>query len=121
MLLWASPKTSFKLWFLILVMVNSGNCWFVPKLWQGSGCIRDIDKRCTSLTMSLFQYLTWLSIQDCYIRICSSRYYSGVFLFQPNARKEDLFGRPSQGLYSSSANSGKCLMEVTVDRNCLEV
>ncbi|XP_075562225.1 E3 ubiquitin-protein ligase UBR5 isoform X8 [Pelecanus crispus] len=41
--------------------------------------------------------------------------------FQPNARKEDLFGRPSQGLYSSSANSGKCLMEVTVDRNCLEV
>ncbi|XP_036193817.1 E3 ubiquitin-protein ligase UBR5 isoform X14 [Myotis myotis] len=42
-------------------------------------------------------------------------------LLQPNARKEDLFGRPSQGLYSSSANSGKCLMEVTVDRNCLEV
>lgn len=42
-------------------------------------------------------------------------------VFQPNARKEDLFGRPSQGLYSSSANSGKCLMEVTVDRNCLEV
>lgn len=41
--------------------------------------------------------------------------------FQPNARKEDLFGRPSQGLYSSSANSGKCLVEVTVDRNCLEV
>lgn len=44
-----------------------------------------------------------------------------LFKFQPNARKEDLFGRPSQGLYSSSANSGKCLMEVTVDRNCLEV
>lgn len=42
-------------------------------------------------------------------------------LLQPNARKEDLFGRPSQGLYSSSANSGKCLLEVTVDRNCLEV
>lgn len=42
-------------------------------------------------------------------------------LLQPNARKEDLFGRPSQGLYSSSASSGKCLMEVTVDRNCLEV
>ncbi|KAF4798084.1 hypothetical protein TURU_067051 [Turdus rufiventris] len=42
-------------------------------------------------------------------------------LLQPNARKEDLFGRPSQGLYSSSANSGKCLVEVTVDRNCLEV
>ncbi|KAK2509429.1 hypothetical protein MC885_012807 [Smutsia gigantea] len=42
-------------------------------------------------------------------------------LLQPNARKEDLFGRPSQGLYSSSATSGKCLMEVTVDRNCLEV
>ncbi|KAB1257822.1 E3 ubiquitin-protein ligase UBR5 [Camelus dromedarius] len=42
-------------------------------------------------------------------------------LLQPNARKEDLFGRPSQGLYSSSASSGKCFMEVTVDRNCLEV
>ncbi|MBZ3874097.1 E3 ubiquitin-protein ligase UBR5 [Sciurus carolinensis] len=42
-------------------------------------------------------------------------------LLQPNARKEDLFGRPSQGLYSSSASSGKCLMEVTMDRNCLEV
>ncbi|XP_069477553.1 E3 ubiquitin-protein ligase UBR5 isoform X1 [Ambystoma mexicanum] len=41
-------------------------------------------------------------------------------LLQPNARKEDLFGRPSQGLYSSN-NSGKCVMEVTVDRNCLEV
>lgn len=48
-------------------------------------------------------------------------FYSGMIDFQPNARKEDLFGRPSQGLYSSSANSGKCLMEVTVDRNCLEV
>uniref|UniRef100_A0A8C0XGE5 E3 ubiquitin-protein ligase UBR5 n=1 Tax=Castor canadensis TaxID=51338 RepID=A0A8C0XGE5_CASCN len=42
-------------------------------------------------------------------------------LLQPNARKEDLFGRPSQGLYSSSASSGKCVMEVTMDRNCLEV
>ncbi|XP_043921583.1 E3 ubiquitin-protein ligase UBR5 [Protopterus annectens] len=42
-------------------------------------------------------------------------------LLQPNARKEDLFGRPSQGLYSSPSNSGKILMEVTVDRNCLEV
>ncbi|KAL7984136.1 hypothetical protein Chor_002706 [Crotalus horridus] len=42
-------------------------------------------------------------------------------LLQPNARKEDLFGRPSQGLYSSSANSGKCLLEVTMDRNCLEI
>ncbi|ETE73905.1 E3 ubiquitin-protein ligase UBR5, partial [Ophiophagus hannah] len=42
-------------------------------------------------------------------------------LLQPNARKEDLFGRPSQGLYSSSANSGKCLLEVSMDRNCLEV
>lgn len=42
-------------------------------------------------------------------------------LLQPNARKEDLFGRPSQGLYSSTANTGKCLLEVTVDRNCLEV
>ncbi|XP_053571897.1 E3 ubiquitin-protein ligase UBR5 [Bombina bombina] len=41
-------------------------------------------------------------------------------LLQPNARKEDLFGRPSQGLYSSSANTGKCLIDVT-DRNCLEV
>ncbi|XP_066547011.1 E3 ubiquitin-protein ligase UBR5 isoform X4 [Amia ocellicauda] len=39
----------------------------------------------------------------------------------PNARKEDLFGRPSQGLYSSSYNTGKGLAEVTVDRNCLEV
>jgi E3 ubiquitin-protein ligase EDD1 len=44
-----------------------------------------------------------------------------LFKFQPNARKEDLFGRPSQGLYSSSASSGKCVMEVTMDRNCLEV
>ncbi|XP_039593140.1 E3 ubiquitin-protein ligase UBR5 isoform X5 [Polypterus senegalus] len=42
-------------------------------------------------------------------------------LLQPNARKEDLFGRPSQGLYSSSYNTSKGLMEVTVDRNCLEV
>ncbi|KAK7812681.1 hypothetical protein U0070_016151 [Myodes glareolus] len=42
-------------------------------------------------------------------------------LLQPNARKEDLFGRPSQGLYSSSTGSGKCLVEVTMDRNCLEV
>ncbi|MEJ1274975.1 hypothetical protein NN561_005869 [Cricetulus griseus] len=42
-------------------------------------------------------------------------------LLQPNARKEDLFGRPSQGLYSSSTSSGKCLVEVTMDRNCLEV
>ncbi|XP_041104644.1 E3 ubiquitin-protein ligase UBR5 isoform X7 [Polyodon spathula] len=41
-------------------------------------------------------------------------------LLQPNARKEDLFGRPSQGLYSSSYST-KGLTEVTVDRNCLEV
>uniref|UniRef100_H0VF27 HECT-type E3 ubiquitin transferase n=1 Tax=Cavia porcellus TaxID=10141 RepID=H0VF27_CAVPO len=42
-------------------------------------------------------------------------------LLQPNARKEDLFGRPSQGLYSSSSSSGKCLLDVTMDKNCLEV
>ncbi|KAK6491509.1 E3 ubiquitin-protein ligase UBR5 isoform X6 [Huso huso] len=41
-------------------------------------------------------------------------------LLQPNARKEDLFGRPSQGLYSSSYST-KGPTEVTVDRNCLEV
>ncbi|MGH0149004.1 UNVERIFIED_CONTAM: hypothetical protein FKN15_044615 [Acipenser sinensis] len=41
-------------------------------------------------------------------------------LLQPNARKEDLFGRPSQDLYSSSCST-KGLTEVTVDRNCLEV
>ncbi|XP_041104638.1 E3 ubiquitin-protein ligase UBR5 isoform X2 [Polyodon spathula] len=41
-------------------------------------------------------------------------------LLCPNARKEDLFGRPSQGLYSSSYST-KGLTEVTVDRNCLEV
>ncbi|KAJ8353856.1 hypothetical protein SKAU_G00214230 [Synaphobranchus kaupii] len=42
-------------------------------------------------------------------------------LLQPNARKEDLFGRPSQGLYSSSYSANKGLTEVTVDRNCLEI
>uniref|UniRef100_UPI00398F2B03 E3 ubiquitin-protein ligase UBR5 isoform X3 n=1 Tax=Pristiophorus japonicus TaxID=55135 RepID=UPI00398F2B03 len=42
-------------------------------------------------------------------------------LLQPNARKEDLFGRPSQGLYSSFSGLGKGITEVTVDRNCLEV
>ncbi|KAK7885986.1 hypothetical protein WMY93_025607 [Mugilogobius chulae] len=48
-------------------------------------------------------------------------------LLQPNARKEDLFGRPSQGLYSSSSSSSssylatKGLVEASVDRNCLEV
>ncbi|XP_058868620.1 E3 ubiquitin-protein ligase UBR5 isoform X3 [Acipenser ruthenus] len=41
-------------------------------------------------------------------------------LLCPNARKEDLFGRPSQGLYSSSYST-KGPTEVTVDRNCLEV
>lgn len=40
---------------------------------------------------------------------------------QPNARKEDLFGRPSQGLYSSSYMATKGLAEASVDRNCLEV
>uniref|UniRef100_A0A8C9R671 E3 ubiquitin-protein ligase UBR5 n=1 Tax=Scleropages formosus TaxID=113540 RepID=A0A8C9R671_SCLFO len=42
-------------------------------------------------------------------------------LLQPNARKEDLFGRPSQGLYSSSYNASKGLTEAALDRNCLEV
>lgn len=40
---------------------------------------------------------------------------------QPNARKEDLFGRPSQGLYSSSYTASKGLAEATLDRSCLEV
>lgn len=40
---------------------------------------------------------------------------------QPNARKEDLFGRPSQGLYSSSYMTAKGPAETSVDRNCLEV
>lgn len=43
------------------------------------------------------------------------------FTKQPNARKEDLFGRPSQGLYSSSYMTTKGLAETNVDRNCLEV
>uniref|UniRef100_H3D6Z1 E3 ubiquitin-protein ligase UBR5 n=1 Tax=Tetraodon nigroviridis TaxID=99883 RepID=H3D6Z1_TETNG len=42
-------------------------------------------------------------------------------LLQPNARKEDLFGRPSQGLYSSSFMANKGLAEASVDRNCLEI
>ncbi|KAJ8394592.1 hypothetical protein AAFF_G00043950 [Aldrovandia affinis] len=42
-------------------------------------------------------------------------------LLQPNARKEDLFGRPSQGLYSSSYSASKGVPEVTTDRNCLEI
>ncbi|KAG7237304.1 hypothetical protein INR49_032487 [Caranx melampygus] len=42
-------------------------------------------------------------------------------LLQPNARKEDLFGRPSQGLYSSSYMATKGLAESSMDRNCLEV
>eukprot|EP00063_Salmo_salar_P039524 XP_014014359.1 PREDICTED: E3 ubiquitin-protein ligase UBR5-like isoform X17 [Salmo salar] len=42
-------------------------------------------------------------------------------LLQPNARKEDLFGRPSQGLYSSSYTASKGLAEATLDRSCLEV
>uniref|UniRef100_A0AAX7U251 E3 ubiquitin-protein ligase UBR5 n=1 Tax=Astatotilapia calliptera TaxID=8154 RepID=A0AAX7U251_ASTCA len=42
-------------------------------------------------------------------------------LLQPNARKEDLFGRPSQGLYSSSYMATKGLAEATMDRNCLEI
>ncbi|KAG7270745.1 LOW QUALITY PROTEIN: hypothetical protein CRUP_010579 [Coryphaenoides rupestris] len=49
--------------------------------------------------------------------------------FEPNARKEDLFGRPSQGLYSSSSPSSssssytatKGLAEASMDRNCLEI
>ncbi|KAJ8273259.1 hypothetical protein GJAV_G00099510, partial [Gymnothorax javanicus] len=42
-------------------------------------------------------------------------------LLQPNARKEDLFGRPSHGLYSSSFSASKGLPELSLDRNCLEV
>uniref|UniRef100_A0A7N8XQ82 HECT-type E3 ubiquitin transferase n=1 Tax=Mastacembelus armatus TaxID=205130 RepID=A0A7N8XQ82_9TELE len=42
-------------------------------------------------------------------------------LLQPNARKEDLFGRPSQGLYSSSYMATKGLAEASMDRNCLEI
>ncbi|KAL4629964.1 E3 ubiquitin-protein ligase UBR5 isoform X5 [Arapaima gigas] len=42
-------------------------------------------------------------------------------LLQPNARKEDLFGRPSQGLYSSSYSANKGPTEAALDRNCLEV
>uniref|UniRef100_A0A8C1YB36 HECT-type E3 ubiquitin transferase n=1 Tax=Cyprinus carpio TaxID=7962 RepID=A0A8C1YB36_CYPCA len=42
-------------------------------------------------------------------------------LLQPNARKEDLFGRPSQGLYSSSYIASKGLTDLTVDMNCLQV
>uniref|UniRef100_A0AAQ6A6A3 Ubiquitin protein ligase E3 component n-recognin 5 n=1 Tax=Amphiprion ocellaris TaxID=80972 RepID=A0AAQ6A6A3_AMPOC len=42
-------------------------------------------------------------------------------LLQPNARKEDLFGRPSQGLYSSSYVATKGLAEASMDRNCLEI
>ncbi|KAB5532947.1 hypothetical protein PHYPO_G00125920 [Pangasianodon hypophthalmus] len=42
-------------------------------------------------------------------------------LLQPNARKEDLFGRPSQGLYSSSYMASKGLSELTVDMNCLQI
>lgn len=43
------------------------------------------------------------------------------FISQPNARKEDLFGRPSQGLYSSSYMASKGLTDLTVDMNCLQV
>uniref|UniRef100_A0A673JPV3 E3 ubiquitin-protein ligase UBR5-like n=1 Tax=Sinocyclocheilus rhinocerous TaxID=307959 RepID=A0A673JPV3_9TELE len=42
-------------------------------------------------------------------------------LLQPNARKEDLFGRPSQGLYSSSYMASKGLTDLTVDMNCLQI
>ncbi|PWA32410.1 hypothetical protein CCH79_00011993 [Gambusia affinis] len=42
-------------------------------------------------------------------------------LLQPNARKEDLFGRPSQGLYASSYMTTKGLAETSMDRNCLEI
>uniref|UniRef100_A0A8C7DH14 E3 ubiquitin-protein ligase UBR5 n=1 Tax=Oncorhynchus kisutch TaxID=8019 RepID=A0A8C7DH14_ONCKI len=42
-------------------------------------------------------------------------------LLQPNARKEDLFGRPSQGLYSSSYTASKGLAEATLDRSCMEI
>ncbi|XP_073780762.1 E3 ubiquitin-protein ligase UBR5 isoform X30 [Danio rerio] len=42
-------------------------------------------------------------------------------LLQPNARKEDLFGRPSQGLYSSSYMASKGLTDLTVDMNCLQM
>ncbi|XP_035381953.1 E3 ubiquitin-protein ligase UBR5 isoform X1 [Electrophorus electricus] len=42
-------------------------------------------------------------------------------LLQPNARKEDLFGRPSQGLYSSSYMASKGLSDLTVDMNCLQI
>uniref|UniRef100_A0A9J8D3N1 E3 ubiquitin-protein ligase UBR5 n=1 Tax=Cyprinus carpio carpio TaxID=630221 RepID=A0A9J8D3N1_CYPCA len=42
-------------------------------------------------------------------------------LLQPNARKEDLFGRPSQGLYSSSYIASKGLTDLTVDMNCLQI
>ncbi|XP_063054963.1 E3 ubiquitin-protein ligase UBR5 isoform X10 [Engraulis encrasicolus] len=41
-------------------------------------------------------------------------------LLQPNARKEDLFGRPSQGLYSSTYMASKGLSDLSMDRNCLE-
>lgn len=44
-----------------------------------------------------------------------------IFPLQPNARKEDLFGRPSQGLYSSSYMATKGMAETSMDRNCLEV
>uniref|UniRef100_A0A8C7NHE3 E3 ubiquitin-protein ligase UBR5 n=1 Tax=Oncorhynchus mykiss TaxID=8022 RepID=A0A8C7NHE3_ONCMY len=42
-------------------------------------------------------------------------------LLQPNARKEDLFGRPSQGLYSSSYTASKGLAEAALDRSCMEI
>ncbi|TRY88597.1 hypothetical protein DNTS_029996 [Danionella cerebrum] len=42
-------------------------------------------------------------------------------LLQPNARKEDLFGRPSQGLYSSSYMASKGLTDMSVDMNCLQM
>ncbi|XP_063054962.1 E3 ubiquitin-protein ligase UBR5 isoform X9 [Engraulis encrasicolus] len=42
-------------------------------------------------------------------------------LLQPNARKEDLFGRPSQGLYSSTYMASKGLSDLSMDRNCLEI
>lgn len=56
---------------------------------------------------------------------CQCKWLSLTLLFflisQPNARKEDLFGRPSQGLYSSSYMASKGLTDLTVDMNCLQV
>lgn len=87
-----------------------------PFHWQTSptSCRSELILSFLCVFLALY-YLIWASLHTFVPNI-------NLYHFQqPNARKEDLFGRPSQGLYSSSYMATKGLAEASMDRNCLEV